>query len=643
MAQEKEPQDGVEHLKHSLYSRKRGDSMRDVRAPLSPSEAQAPVAWAPEESPRPRRPLNFGELPEKSRMAFATKFFIGSAVFFIVAAAAAAAFFISGGNYISGQNIDVQVVTPALIDGGSVATVQYVITNRNSSPLQLADLVIDYPDGTRDPKDPSKSLAHDRLTIGTIEPGRQVKLTSSAAFYGSEGSTQAVKATLEYSVAGSNAIFVKEGEATMTVGSSPVSVSVSAPQEVIAGQSFTTTITVQSNAASALNNVILSAQYPFGFSVQSASPKADAGSTVWRLGTMAPGATQVITVAGSIDGQDGDERVFRFTAGTSQDPTGSKVEVPFLSVPASLTVRRPFITGSIAIEGQSGAKISAPAGKTLQGTVTWRNNLAESVSNVQITLKLSGPALDSGSVNSGNGFYQSNNSTITWTSAQDPSLAQVAPGATGMLQFSFATLSPGSGGVVYTNPTVGLDLSVGAVRAGQGNVPETVSSAASTEVSLSSSASLSAQALHFSGPYSNSGAMPPRAESPTTYTVVWTVKNSSNTLANTTVSTVLPTYVDYVQGSAGVSYDAGSRTVRWDIGDLAAGVGYSASSLQAAFQVRLTPSASQVGSAPLLTGASALSGTDRFAQVSVGASAEAPSTKLSESGFASGMDIVAPK
>ncbi len=633
---------GVDHLKDKLYSRKERHTMQDVRSPLTPSEAYAPLAW--EGELKPREPRLIVPPTPRERMALATKFLIGSAIFFVLAMAGALFFFFTGGNYISPSNIDLQVVAPTLVDGGTTANLQFIITNRNAAELQLADLVINYPDGTRDPKDPTKALTQDRISVGTIAAGKQIKLTSSAIFYGSEGAAQSIKAELQYSIQGSNAVFTKDGDAGITIGSSPVSVRVDAPQEAIAGQPFTVTITAQSNGTEPVQDVLVQAQYPFGFSVTSATPKADSGSTLWRLGTMAPGTTQIIKVTGTIDGQDGDERVFRFLAGSNKDATAGKIDVPFLSVPATLTVRRPFISGTIAVEGQTGDKVSAAAG-VLQGAVTWQNNLSESVSDVQITLKLSGPVFDRSSVQPGSGFYQSNDSTITWTSAQDPTLAQVAPGASGTLQFSFGTLSPGTGGVVYTNPTVDLALTVGAVRTGQGNVPTQVTSADTMQVTLASAASLVAQAFHFTGPFSNSGAMPPRAELATEYTIQWTVKNSSNAVANATVSSVLPTYVTFLGAASGssISYDAPSRTVKWDLGELKAGVGYSTAARQGAFQVALNPSSSQVGLSPTLTGAAQLSGTDRFAQVAVSATADAPTTKLNEAGFAAGMDIVQPK
>ncbi len=636
-------EDGVEGLKKKLYSRAEGGPIQDVRAPLSPNSPETPKAWADSKPSLPDKAAPLSPVPLRGRMSFATKFFIGSVAFFVLAAGAAAYFFFGGANFISPNNIDIQIVAPSLVDGGSAATIQFIITNRNAATLQLADLLIDYPDGTRDPKNPTQTLAHERQSIGTIAPGQQLKRTSSAILYGQEGTSEMVRATLEYSILGSNAIFTKQGDVTITLGSSPVSVVINAPQEAAAGEPFDITVVVRSNAQTPVDNVVVQAQYPFGFAVIKATPNADAGGSYWRLGTMAPGATQTIVVHGSIDGQDGDQRVVRFLAGSDADQTDTSIKSPFLSIPAALTIRRPFITGSIAVNGQTGKTVSATAGVPVQAEISWQNNLATAVSNVELTLTLSGPVLDKTSVQAGTGFYQSSNNSIVWTAQQDPSLAQVPPGGTGKLDFSFSTLPPGTNGSLYGNPTVDLSLTVQGTRPGETGVPESVSAVSTTQVSLASAASLTATAVHFVGAYQNSGPMPPRANQKTTYTIQWSVSNSSNVVANTSVTTVLPPYMDFVTGGSGVTYDTASRTVRWDIGDLKAGVGYTIPALAASFEVALNASLSQVNQSPALTGAAQLNGTDRFAQVQVGATALAPTTKLtSDPQYQSGMDIVQP-
>ncbi len=637
---------GVEKLKDKLYSRKHDVAEDDVRTPLEQHASEVPVAWENTEEAAPVKPIPSLAPMKKKTMSLSAKFFLGSMAFFLLASAGALLIFFNGGNVISPANIDMQIIAPSLIDGGKSASFQIITTNRNQSDLVLVDLIIDYPDGTRSAADPTVSLQHERQSIGAIAAGAQIKKTVSGIFYGQEGSQQKMKATLEYGVAGSNAVFQKEAEADFTIGSSPVSISVDAPTEAIAGDPVTMNVTVRSNATTPLNNVVLQGQYPFGFAVTDSSPKADAGGTLWHLGTLSPGETQTIKLTGNIQGQDGDERVFRFLAGSNSDQTDTQIKVPYLTMPVTLTVHKPFITGTISVEGQTGRTVSVAAGKSLQGTVRWKNNLADSVSDVQLVLTLSGPALDKNSVTALGGFYQSADSSIIWSKDQDQNLGVVSPGAGGTYDFNFSTLPPAAANVLITNPTIRLNLEVHGTRQGGSALPEKISSAATLQVQLSSAASLTAQTFHFSGPFTNIGPMPPRAETATTYTVVWTLKNSSSALANSSVTAVLPPYVNFVSAitGEGVTYDAASRTVKWPVGELKAGVGYTLSARQAAFQVTLAPSTSQIGQAPNLTGPALLSGTDRFAQVQVTSQAPAPTTKISgEAGFTAGMDIVGAK
>ncbi len=660
----------VDKLKEKLYSRAAPPVVEpSARTPLSPRQG-GPIrsAWsglralgaAPESEAGPAAgdlraappapplsgfPFAQGTGGGRSRHhTFALYFLWGSVAFFVIASGIAVYMLFGGGNTISSSNIDMQIVAPSLIDSGKSMTIEYVVGNRNSAPLRAADLVIDYPDGTRDPNNTSQPLQHERITIGDIQSGQQVKETSTAAFFGAEGAQEQVSVTLEYQIPGSNTIFIKQSNVMFTIGSAPILLSVASPSEAISGQPFTMDITISSNATTPIQNVAIEAQYPFGFSVVSTSPAADVGNTLWRLGTLDPGASETVHLTGTLTGADGDERVMHFLVGSESDPTETALAVPMLSIPQTITVRKPFVSGQLTLDGQTGDTIAEPLGKTLEGSVAWQNNLTESVSNLVLTLSLSGTAVDPSSVSAVNGFYDSTKNQIIWSNQQNPAFSNVGPGASGNVQFYFSTLAP-SAARPLTNPQITLTLTVDASRQAGSAAPGQVSSAAHMTVNLASAASLSAQALHFAGPLSNTGPMPPVAGTETTYTVLWTVKNSSNTVASSKVSATLPPYVDFVgastAGNEQVSYDSPSRTVTWTLGDVKAGTGYTLPVRQAAFQVAFTPSLSQVGSAPALTSDATFSGTDRFAQAQVAASAPAVTTRLTtDSGFQAGMDIV---
>jgi hypothetical protein len=649
--------DAVDDLKSALYSRTEGPEADTVkRTPLLPQDIHVPVSWQSEQpaiseteaevSPKKPNALEFMQIKKKRKMSFATKFFIGSIIFFVGAVGVAAYILFFGNNTISPQNIDMQIIAPSVIDGGKPTTFQILIDNRNQVPLQLVDLLLEYPQTTRDPNNQGNALLNERQSIGTILSGAQIKRTASAIFYGQEGAPQKVLATLQYNIPGSNAIFTKQAELDFIVGSSPTSLSISMPSEAIANQQFASDVTVTNNSTAAIPDVVVEGQYPFGFSPQSSTPAPDAGQSFWRLGTLAPGATQTIHIEGSIDGQDGDQRVFTFLVGSDSDVTDTHVQNPFLSVPQTLTVRQSFITADIAINGNEAKTVAVPPGQVVNGAITWQNNLPDTISDLQLVLSLSGPMLDTNSVQTSSGFYQSTNSTITWSKDQDSSLATVAPGATETIPFTFSVLSPGTGGTVYTNPTVNLNLAVSGVRQGEAGVPQDVSSAAATEVDISSAVALSATALHFSGAFQNTGPMPPVAGQSTSYAVVWTVTNSSNTIGNVVVSATLPAYVEFLQAdvASGITYDKPSRTVSWDIGDLKAGAGYSIPAASGSFQVMMTPSQNQVATSPALTSDVTFTGQDRFAQVPISAHATAPTILLSsDPEFQALMGQVAPK
>ncbi|MGH7141770.1 MAG: hypothetical protein ACREGH_04020, partial [Minisyncoccia bacterium] len=599
--------------------------------PVPPPDDEPHPVLAPEIMPRPR---------SKKRTNRFALYFLGFAfIFFLAAAGAAAYLFLEGANTISSQNIGLSVEAPALIDAGKPAVLQFTIDNHNEEALQGVTMTITYPDGTRDATNTTEVLSQQTMNVGDIAAGASQVQTSSAAFFGAEGSSQTVSVELDYRLVGSDAIFTKDASASITIGSSPVSISFSAPQEAISGQSFAIDATVGNNSTETLKNVALEAQFPFGFSLTSSSPAASVGGQLWRLGDLAPGASDTVHLTGTLTGDDGDSKVFQFSAGSETDLTEAMLAVPLLTSPLTITVEKPFLSGTILVGGNTGATLAASEDGSIAGAVDWQNNLDEDVQNAVFTLSISG-AYDPSQVTT-NGFYDSSKSEIVWSSQTDPALADVPAGAHGTFAFSIGTT--GAVGTVLANPHVDLMLSVTASRTGQGAVPETVTNAASTRINLASALELSADALHFTGAFTDTGPMPPVHNETTYYTVVWSIKNPSNDVGNGSVTATLPLYIEFSAASpgSGITYDASTRTVTWSPGDIPAGTGVTTPATSASFEVALTPSVSQVGQDPSLTSSATFTGQDRYAQTQITTTAPAPTTQLaSDPKFVQGMDAV---
>lgn len=547
--------------------------------------------------------------------------FFGFAVLFFVAAAGVAGYlFYYGTNTVSVNNVDIGIQGPTTIAAGDTVPLSLTITNRNPAAIDNATIEVDFPDSTRSADNLATPYPRYTENLGTIPSGQTVTRSVKAVVFGGAGQSITLPVSLSYETTGSNAVFVKKSTYALSISSTPLSVSVDTLAETVSGKPLTLTLTVRSNATVPLQNVVVEGAFPFGFQPTDSSVPMSGSS--FLLGTMQPGDTKTITLTGSLTGQDSEQRVFHFTVGTANAAGETTPAIAYMTQDATVSIAAPFIATSLSINGVSAANPVVVPGQMQNVSLSYTNTLTTSVTNATVSVQVSGTSVDYGSIRTTSGFYQSSDHTIVFSRDTDPSLANLAPGASGIGSFTFNTLPP-SGTV--ESPQVVFTISVSGTRVGQANVPEQVSASQTESVKVATQVALVAQSLHASGPFPNTGPIPPHANTPTTYTIQWNAQDEGSAVAGGTVTAILPTYVTYTgqtTGSGSITYDAASRMVTWNAGDLNQG-----GSAQAAFQVSFTPSTSQQGSAPVLAGQSAFTGYDRYAGVQVTSNAAPVTTE----------------
>lgn len=572
---------------------------------------ELPHTWQEDTSP---------SLHRVRHVRLAAIFLIAAFVFFLISGAIAGYVFLVGGNSVSADKILVDVQGPKTIAGGDVASLSLIVTNNNAVAIENATIEIDFPAGTKDASDILKAYPRYIENLGTLKPGESVTRSVKAVVFGGAGQLLTLPVSLYYGSAGSNATFIKNSSYTLTISTTPLSVAVNAQSETVSGQPFTFTLTVSSNATIPLDNVVLTPTFPFGFSVTSSSRPLTNGS--FLLGTLLPGSQKTVTLTGTLTGQDNEQRVFHFTVGTAKTPRDKDFAVTYMTQEASVVIAAPFINTSLAINGDPSAAVVVAPGALQNVSLTYTNTLSTSVTDASVVVALSGAAVDYNSISTTNGFYNSVNHTIIFSKDTDPALATLAPGASGIGTFSFRTL-PASTRI--SSPTITFTTSVSGTRVGQANVPGQVSASVTKTAKVATVVTLTASSLHAAGALKNTGPIPPQVDQTTTYTVVWNVQNKGSAVAGGIVTATLPSFVSYTgvtAGSGGFSYDNASRTVTWNVGDLAQGAEVSG-----LFQVSLTPSISQRGTAAPLTRPASFSGYDRFAGVQISASADSVTTE----------------
>ncbi len=598
-----------------MYSRALSDKIKDRprralqdRVSMVGDDFVRPEETAPASTVAPRAIL-WARTALWWLLAGAVVFFIGAIGFFTY-------YFVfgAGSSAASPRNIDISVVGPPQVEGGVPTELQIVVQNRNNIPLELAELVVTFPNGTRSPVDFSADYPTLRKSLGTIEPGGTLQGTISAVFAGDEGVGATVHIEVEYHIAGSNAVFVASTDYNFVFSSSPVSLAITGNTDTISGQPAELTVTVASNANAPLVDVVLSAQYPFGFKLASASP-APGASGLWEIGTLSPGERRTITVRGTLVGDRGDERVFRFIAGTRKTATAATVDTPLSDHTFTVAIAKPFLDLSISVNGSDAATTVISPGDNVNVAISWQNNLPTAIRNAVIVARLSGIQIDGSSVRTTDGFYRSTDTVVLWDRTTTAgAFSELAAGAHGTVSFSFQAPSSDALNAIV-NPQLAISVNAAGNRVSESGVPQTLQATASKKISLASDIQLDARGLYYSSPLGASGPLPPKAGSETTYAIVFTVTNTTSKVRDASVTAVLPPYVRWVgvysPPDARMQFNQADGTIRWDIGAIEVGTGIGSSTpRQAAVKIGFTPSTSQIGQEPALLGDIMLSGVD---------------------------------
>jgi len=627
--------DKIENLKRGLYSRNSGNITNRNFPKMERPEYAVESDW--NDKPVPYSP---------SRGVFIKWFLLGSFAFFLLALMFAGFMFWRGNNTVSGNNINISVLGPVSVSGGDTVTLDVAIANGNSIPLESSVLGIEFPSGARSVDDASQELVRTREDVGLVPAGGTLKRTIKAVLYGEKDTTKDIKIIFEYRVKGSNAVFSKEKIYTVAIISSPIVMEVTYPNEVGTGDIFVLTLNISSNSSVPIKNLLVTADYPFGFTYKKGTPDADFSKNTWLIKELASGSKKVIKIEGSLEAQDNEERTFRLHAGTASDKDPKVIGIDFTNFLASVAVTKPLLGVDLMIGGSRGDTFVTGASTKVSGSVSWSNNLTTKIVSPKIEIKLSGNAFDKSSVRvQDGGFYRSQDNTIIWDKTTGSGFAEFAPGDRGEVAFEFVTSALAPGRTTSRNQEIVADVSVTGTRLDDNSSGQTVTMKTNKKIKIATDVAVSGKSLYSIGGFKNTGPIPPQAERETTFTVVLQATNSLNNISNASLRATLPNYVRWLgkisPTDEDVQYDENTRTILWNIGNIGAGSGFTSGAKQLAFQIALAPSLSQVGSAPVLVSGISIAGTDAGTGLNVNVTAPNVTTLfISDPIYGDGLDKV---
>jgi len=535
----------------------------------------------------------------KKRISFFSVILVLAAIFFIGSLSYASFIFFSGNQSVSGSDVDVKIIGPVSIGGGEALSIDAIVSNNNKVPLELVDLFAEYPEGSKNPENISEDLRRVNLDLGTLSAGSVTRQTVKVALFGEEGSNKKVDFILQYRIPGSNAIFEKKKSFEIALSATPIHLAVSGLEQISAGQPIELTVKFNSNSVQSLKNVMIVAEYPFGFKYEKSDLKPKYDNNIWVFDELKPNQEIEFKISGTIEGQNQEDRVFRFNTGLVKEDSPQEIGVLFATDLHQVQINKSFIGLVLNVNKNPASVVAVESGKYNEGEVVFTNNTNDSIKNLEIKLQLTGSVLDENSITVSNGFYRSSDNTIVWNKESSDLFVNVTPRQTQRLTFRFKTLDLSSGKLNIINPQIDVTTKISGIRISSTNTEESVSSDSFKNIKVLSDTPVYAYTNYDKGPFKNYGPIPPKVDTPTSYTIEWNVSNNSNNLEGAQMTATLPSYVSWKNifnpSPENITYDNVSRKLTWNIGNVSAGAGYTQVVKQIYFQVELLPSISQKG------------------------------------------------
>jgi hypothetical protein len=609
----------VTKLQEKLYSPNTQFQIRS-RQNLKRQIGEVPEGWQDVDK------NSFSQVVDKKKVSVFSKIVIFAFVFFIAAVGFAFYKFTGIGPSQYSSTVDLTVIGPVAIGGGEEMSLDFIIQNKNPFPLETVDIVIEYPEGTKT-SDLQNDLPRFREGLGDIPANSIVKKTYSATLFGEEGEQKNIDARIEYRVPNSNAIFETKKNFELVLQSSPVRLVVDTVKEITSGQALNFDVTVASNSNSELQNVLVTVDYPFGFSFSESTIPPTKGNNTWFFEKLSPQESKTFTLRGSLVGQNNEERVFKWNVGLSDVEKQDEFKVQFTTIPKSISLTKPFLALDLAIDGDLGVDVVRVGTAQIDGRLTFKNNTGSVIADPQIVLKLDGEVLEDAFVDLEGGFFNSADNTITWNKVTNPEIfKEIDVAETATLAFTFRSKSLASRQAVFKNPEIVASATITGKRVGEENVPEDIKVDIAKRIKFQSDINLSAQTSHVSGPF------PPKVEQDTVYRIKLDVTNSSNLINRGKVRATLPPYVKwnntFTPSSEKVVYMPSSRTIEWELGDIREHAGFIDPARTLSVDVTLTPSATQIGQSPQLLIDPTFIGFDSFTQTEITETAVAPTIDM---------------
>jgi len=516
----------------------------------------------------------------------------------------------------SKNNVELNIKTPQDIASGKEFSLTIEYKNNNRVKLNNAILIVDFPSGVFSPN--GDELPREIREIGTISKKSIGQEDFRIRFVGDKGEFKNVNVRLEYMPQNISSRFENFTSARIEVNSALIGIKVDGPSNVMAGQEAGYLFEYENKTNTEFSDLRIELEYDADFKPKNIEPQPkERTQNVWEIKSLKAGEKRSISLIGTLQGEEGEDKVFKMTLGKIENGNFIRYSRSEYSTKIALSPLLLFLD----LEGTDKNSCNINSGDHLRYIITFKNNTDVALGELILKINIKDSVFDFRSVVPENGFFDSRYNVITWSGGEIEKLKLLEPGDSGEVEFRINLKKP----IPMNNFN---DKNFQAIIVGEiGTLTVPIKFAVSelkitNELSckINSDIDIKSKGYYYDpGPdIVNTGPIPPKVHELTYYTIHWQITNTTNDIENLRVSSVLPEgivwvnkYINKVSDSQ-FFYNERTSEISWEIKKMPAGTGYILPVYEFIFQIGLRPSINQVGSSPVIINQTYLEGKDSY-------------------------------
>lgn len=492
------------------------------------------------------------------------------------------------------ERVVVFVEGPDEVKSAEKSTYKVTISNSNRVALYDVELRLSYPENMVIEDSPviqKTGFNNSKIDVGTIAAREKKEFDVSFEPFGPRDRRVFLNASILYQPKNFHSDFEKSTQKSIVIKSSPIELTIIPVKEAASGEAVSIDMIIKNESANSYENLELRVGYPEGFTFDRSEPETVREKSIWEISNIQAREQRKITIFGRLQGME--ESLKRFNA-VLGEVRGSDMLV-YTENEGIIKI----VPSRVQIFIEPTDETIYP-GKEIKYVTTFKNTSSVPLRDLILYQYIESPLLVKEQTKVDNGHYDSEKGVVVWKASDIPELKNLQPGQEGSVKSSvmLTDIVPMNNEndknfAVKTYAEIeSLDVDSPIWQNKRIRSPE-------EETKVHSKLILDASIAYNDGELPNTGPIPPIVDQETTFTVRFSLMNTSNDLKNAIVRTSMPSGIvwkdSYLPENAGIEINTRSNEIKWIIGTVNAGVGFIEPVRTLAFQIGIKPSANQVG------------------------------------------------